>query len=113
LHRGIPVRGLVHHVAPVAPDGLEVEEDEALLLPRAGEDRVGVALPPDGGRLPGARRLVPRPRGDRADREKRELQPADQAHAFTPVVAPERRAAPTPLSSALRARISPGGGDAR
>ena len=45
LHLGVGVGGLFHHVAPVAPHRLEIEDDEALLGGGAGEQIVVPVAP--------------------------------------------------------------------
>ena len=45
LHLGVGVGGLFHHVAPVAPHRLEIEDDEALLGGRAREQVVVPVAP--------------------------------------------------------------------
>ncbi len=49
-HLGVAIRGLVHHVAPVAPLGRSIEEDELLVPARLGERLGRPRVPGEGGR---------------------------------------------------------------
>ena len=54
-HARVGERGLVEHVAPVAPHGGERQEDGAVARPRFGEGGIGKELPVDLGGAIGAR----------------------------------------------------------
>ena len=58
-HFRIPIRDLLHHVAPVAPARTKIEENESVLFASACKDLLGPRLPVNG--LLGLRRSKMKP----------------------------------------------------
>src|SRR6185312_4879637 len=94
-----------HHVAPVTPDGGEIEDHEAMLGERADEQIVGPALERD------ARRGGVRGRGEGGDEQQRKRQPhvigtSERSRQIAQRTSSSRTAANSRQSASASARVA-------